>query len=157
MPNKESEDVPTVYLAVPELKLPDAEVESAFSSRAGAMTALDAFARPKKLVKTEVGTFIVRGLSAAERDAFESSLVSGRGKHQKVSTLNIRAKLVAQSVVDEKDNLLFTREDATHLGMLPVKIIGPLYDAAQEMSSVSDDDIEELAGNSESSPSDSSV
>lgn len=143
--------------AVPDVTAsPVSLVPAAASSRDAALAAMRAVPKPRKIVTTDAGPFIVQGLSASERDAFEASLVVGRGKTKDVSTLNIRAKLVARSVVDGDGKRLFLDEDAVLLGQMPAKIIGPLYDAAQEMSSVSDEDVEDMAKNSASGPSDSS-
>lgn len=126
---------------------PEPTEEEAFGDGAVAFKAMHAFKAPRKLVRTEIGVFIVQGLTALDRDSFEASLVLGKGKRQTINTINIRAKLVAMCVIDKDGRRLFSKEDASQLGQLPVKIIGPLYDAAQELSSVSDDDIEEMAGN----------
>ena len=48
------------------------------------------------------GTVRVRGLSGTERDAFESSMIERRGKKVETNLTNLRAKLVAASVVDER-------------------------------------------------------
>ncbi|MER3407703.1 MAG: hypothetical protein C4292_02635, partial [Nitrososphaera sp.] len=58
----------------------------------------------------------IRGLTGAERDAFEQSIIETRGKNTRLNLRNARAKLVALCAVDEESNRLFTDEDAELLG-----------------------------------------
>lgn len=93
------------------------------------------------------GTVRVQALTAKEKDAFDASLIVGSGKRQKVETKNIRARLAARSIVDESGALVFTDDDADKLGDLSGADMQRIYDKAQELSGISDDDVEELAGN----------
>jgi hypothetical protein len=88
--------------------------------------------------------------TSGERDNFESSLVIGKGKSQRVSTNNIRAKMFVRSVCDKDGKLIFTDEEASDVGLLPAAEVDKVYAAIQKVNSVSDDDVEELAGNSNS-------
>ncbi len=63
------------------------------------------------------GSVLVRGMTGAERDAFESSVVSMNGKDARVNTANIRAKMAAMCIVDENGARLFDEADVTALGM----------------------------------------
>lgn len=96
------------------------------------------------------GVLLVRGLKARERDAFEASLIEGKGKGQRVNTSNIRAKLLVRTIVDERHEPLFTEADVAALGELPASVIEPLYAAAMRLSRLTSEDMEELAGNSDS-------
>lgn len=102
------------------------------------------------------GDAIVRGMTGAERDAFEASLVIGKGKGRDVSTTNIRAKLVARCLVNEQGERLFTDADADALGLIRVDVLSPLFAIAQKLSGVSDEDIDELGKRSASASSDTS-
>jgi len=62
------------------------------------------------------GTVRVRALTGAERDAFEQSIVEQRGKSTRMNLQNVRAKLVALTVVDENGNRIFSDADAKLLG-----------------------------------------
>lgn len=93
------------------------------------------------------GEVIVRGLTAAERDAFEQSIVETRGKNTRMNLKNIRAKLVAMTVVDEQGNRLFSDEDAEWLGKKSAAALDRIFAVAQRLSGLRPEDVEELAGN----------
>lgn len=94
------------------------------------------------------GTVRVKALTAKERDAFEAGLVVGKGKNRRVSIDNVRAQLVAASVVDADGKQMFKPADAEWLGDQSAAAINRVYEVAGRLSGVSDDDVEELAGNS---------
>lgn len=104
------------------------------------------------------GTVRVKALTAKERDAFEAGLVTGKGRNRKVRLDNIRAQLVVASVVDDNGNHMFKPADAEWLGDQSAAAINRVYDVAGRLSGVSEDDLEELSGNSsdqsDGSPSD---
>lgn len=100
----------------------------------------------------------VRSPDSAERDAFEASLIverkkrKGNGKmktERKPELTNIRAKLVVICVCEGEGNpaLVFKPEDAAWLGAKNAAAIDRIYDAAQRLAGISEEDIEELAGN----------
>lgn len=93
------------------------------------------------------GEVIVRGLTAAERDQFEQSIVEARGKDTRVNLRNIRAKLVALCVVDEEGKRLFKDEDAELLGRKSAVALNRIFEVAQRLSGLRPEDVEELAGN----------
>ncbi len=94
----------------------------------------------------------VRGLTGAERDAFEEAILAGRGKDTKVNLRNIRAKLVAKSVVDpETGQYLFSEEDLKALGRKSARALARIYDVAQRLAGITKADEEELAGTGETS------
>lgn len=93
------------------------------------------------------GTVRVRTLTGAERDQFEASIVELRGKKRKINTANIRAKLVALSVVDEQGNRLFSDADVALLGKKSAAALDRVFAVAQRLSGVTEDDVEELEKN----------
>lgn len=93
------------------------------------------------------GTIRVRGLTGAERDAFEQSIVETRGKNTRMNLRNIRAKLVALTVVDEDGNRIFNDEDAEALGKKSAAALDRIFAVAQRLSGLRPEDVEELAGN----------
>lgn len=93
------------------------------------------------------GEVIVRGLTAAERDQFEQSIVETRGKDTRVNLRNIRAKLVALTVVDEEGNRIFRDEDVELLGRKSATAINRIFEVAQRLSGLRPEDVDELAGN----------
>lgn len=96
----------------------------------------------------------VRTLTGTDLDAFQSSMLVGEGKKQKISTLNIRAKLVALSLVDAAGKPLFTMRDIEALGRKSAAALQRVFDVAQRLSKISDEDVEDLAKNSSSVPGD---
>src|SRR5688572_21180844 len=62
------------------------------------------------------GSVLVRGMTGAERDGFEQSIVDTRGKSAKANFANIRAKLCARCIVGEDGARLFTESDVSELG-----------------------------------------
>lgn len=90
------------------------------------------------------GDVYVTELSGSARDQFEGSLV---GKNGGTNLTNVRAKLVAASVTDKDGNLLFTDKDVARLGKKSGKALDRIYEAAQRLSKITDDEVEELAKN----------
>lgn len=102
------------------------------------------------------GTVKVRGLTAAERDVYETSIVSQRGKNVELNRQNIRAKLVALSVVDEAGVRIFADTDVRKIGEKSAAAVDLLYGVASRLSGLSKDDEDELAKNSGSDQNDDS-
>ena len=104
----------------------------------------------KDLVREDVdvpewgGPVRVQGLTAAERDDFEASLL----KDGKLSTTNIRAKLVVRCCRDDEGNRLFCDEDADELALKSGRAVDRVFAVAQRLSGLSRSDVEELRGNS---------
>jgi hypothetical protein len=90
------------------------------------------------------GEVIIRGMSGAERDAFEVSLVEGRGRKREVNLKNLRAKLVAYCCIDEHGARVFSNEEAEALGNMRVDVLNRMYSVAQRLSGISDQDADEL-------------
>lgn len=98
------------------------------------------------------GNVYVKGMTGAERDAFEGSIVETRGKNTHVNVRNLRAKLVAQSVCDENGEPLFTPKDVDALGKKSAAALQRVFDVASRLSGISSKDVEELAEGIEESP-----
>jgi hypothetical protein len=105
------------------------------------------------------GSVMVRGLTGKERDAFERSMVILKtGKQEKdakpdVDFVNFRAKLVAHTVIDENGELLFKEVDVTKLGQKSGKALDRVFDVAQRLSGMTDDDVKELTDGLKDVPS----
>jgi hypothetical protein len=97
----------------------------------------------------------VRGLTAKERDEYEQSLISLRGRKgargaQNTATLNIsgaRAKLAQLGCVDESGKQLFTRDDIIELNKLSAAPVDRISAMVQKLSGLSDDDVQEMTEN----------
>ena len=104
-------------------------------------------------VKEWGGSVRVRALTGAERDAFEQSIVEQKGKSTKMNLQNMRAKLVALTVVDEGGNRLFADADAKLLGKKSALALNRVFEVAQKLSGLTPEDVDELTKNSESDQS----
>jgi hypothetical protein len=93
------------------------------------------------------GEVIVSEISGAARDAFEASLVKGKGKQRQQDLANIRAKLVVRCVVDGDGNRVFSDADAADVGELPAAGLDRVFSVAQRLNGFKDEDIAELEGN----------
>jgi hypothetical protein len=92
------------------------------------------------------GKVIVRGLTGAERDGFEESLLERRGKNREVRLANLRAKLCALTMVDGNGKRLFSDAQVEALGKKSASALQRVFAVAQRLSGLSDEDVEELAG-----------
>jgi hypothetical protein len=103
------------------------------------------------------GDVMVHGLTGAERDQFEASVISRKGRDTNVNMVNFRAKLIALSVVDaETGARLFDDADVGALGRKSAAALQRVFDVAQKLSGLSREDVDELTKNSESEPNDGS-
>lgn len=93
------------------------------------------------------GAVRVRTLSGRERDQFEASVVEQHGKRQRIDTRDLRAKLVALAVVDERGQRMFTEADVVTLSGKSAAALQRVFDVARRLSGLSDQDVEELEKN----------
>lgn len=103
------------------------------------------------------GEVLVKALTGAQRDQFEIDSLAGKGKSQHVNLQNIRARLVARSIVDETGARIFQDGDVKALGAKSAAALQRVFDVAQKLSGLTDDDIEELTENLEEAPDGSSA
>lgn len=98
-------------------------------------------------------TVRVKGMTAAERDAFEAGSLVGKGKNRETNLQNLRARLLVRTIVDEKGQRIFADGDAMALGEKSAAALDRLFAVATRLSGIGESDLEELAGNSEAGPS----
>lgn len=91
------------------------------------------------------GAVRVKMLSARERDEFEASTVEFKNGQQRPNIANLRARLVQLAVVGEDGRRMFTRHDIKTLGELPAAGLQRVFNKVQEMSAISEKDMEEMA------------
>jgi hypothetical protein len=94
------------------------------------------------------GTVLVQGLTGDERDDFEATCVQGRGRKTEVNLRNFRAKLVVRACRDAEGQRLFGDDDAPALGRKSAAAINRVFEVAARLSGLTEEDMEELAGNS---------
>ena len=98
------------------------------------------------------GSVYVQSITGFERDAFGSRCIAAR-KNGKLDTKLLKAQLVILSLYDEDGSRIFNENDINGLNAKSGSVIDRLFNIAQTLSGLSDDDVEELAGNSAAVPS----
>lgn len=102
------------------------------------------------------GKVRVKSLTGTERDGLEASLIEGKGKNASVNLANLRAKLVARSIVDDAGNRIFQDADVKALGAKSAAALNRVYEVAQRLSGITQEDVDELTKNSEATQSEDS-
>lgn len=102
------------------------------------------------------GTVLVRGLTGKERDGLEASMIEGKGKKANVNLANLRAKLVSRAIVDENNQRMFTDADIQALSGKSAAALNRVYEVAQRLSGITQEDVDELTKNSEAAQSEDS-
>lgn len=102
------------------------------------------------------GEVRVQALNGTNRDKFEAAQIEFRGKERRVRLFNVRARLAALTIVDDNGNRIFTDEDVARLGSKNSAALDRVCTVAQRLSGLSDQDVDDIAKNSESAlPGDS--
>lgn len=99
------------------------------------------------------GSVRVQGMSGTDRDAFEASLLKGKGKNTSVNYNNLRAKLLVRSIVDDSGERIFGEHDIAALGAKSAAALNRVYNVAQRLNGLSDEDVEELTDGLKDDPS----
>jgi hypothetical protein len=92
------------------------------------------------------GVVTVQEMTAAQRDEFDEFVLATR---EEGKMKGLRAVVVSICAVDEEGKRLFTNLDVPDLQKQSSKVIGRIADAAMKLSGLSEDDVEEIAKNSE--------
>lgn len=99
------------------------------------------------------GVVRVKSLMGNERDGLEASMIVGKGKNAQVNLENLRAKLVARSCVDENGKRIFDDTDIPALARKSALALNRVYEVAQRLSGITQEDVDELTKNSEAAQS----
>ena|SRR3990167_6165892 len=94
--------------------------------------------------------FLVRTMTAGERDAFEQREQERREKTRGLSGL--RARLVVETLERADGTRVFNPTQADALSRKSGRILGRIFDVAVKLNGMNKADIEELAKNSETAP-----
>ena len=106
---------------------------------------------PEETVQAWGLTLTVRGLSGAERDTWQSSLVRVQGEDVIPNPANASAKLVAKCIVDPKSHKrVFSDADINELGKKSGRELNKVYKLAARLSGIGEDTLEALEKNFES-------
>lgn len=92
------------------------------------------------------GEVLVRELRGRERDAFEEGSLD---KQRNLKMTNMRARLVAMSVIDDEGERLFTSKEALELGEKSASALNRLFEVCCKISGITSDDVDKLEGNLE--------
>jgi hypothetical protein len=103
------------------------------------------------------GAVLVRGMTGAERDRYEATVVQQNGKSTKVNMRNARARLVVMTVVDEDGKHLFSEADIESLSEKNAAALDRIFSVASRLSGIGDKDLDELSKNSLPGQSDDSI
>lgn len=90
------------------------------------------------------GAVWVKGLTGAERDKFEASIIEQHGNQQTLHLDNVRAKLCALSICDEDGNLIFNEKDIYALSAKSASALSRVFMAAKKLSGIGDEEVNEL-------------
>jgi hypothetical protein len=101
---------------------------------------------------TDADTVLVRELRGRDRDEWEASLAVMRGKQMVPDVANMRAKLVARTVVGGDGEPVFTQQDVNALGELSAAALDRVFEVASRLSGLNPADVEEMGKSSGSNP-----
>jgi hypothetical protein len=90
------------------------------------------------------GTVRVRGLTGAERDAYEASAVTVVDGKRTMNVRNLRAKLIVMAAVDSTGHPMFTEEDVQRLGAKSGIALERVFDTVRHLSGMTEDDMARL-------------
>ena len=86
----------------------------------------------------------IRGLTGKERDRYETSITTGKGRDQTINARNARAKLLVMAIIDGEGKRMFSEEDINALGNKSASALERLFDVARKLSGLTVQDIETL-------------
>lgn len=94
------------------------------------------------------GDVIVSTMTGTARDRMEASIWNERRSDTDTNIRNIRAKLVAATVVDGDGKLLFGKDgDVIKLGEKSSKALDRIFSVAQKLNGIGDRDVREMEKN----------
>ena len=89
----------------------------------------------------------VRTMTGAERDAYEARSLVKRGESRELNLVNMRARLAADTIVDNEGKRLFTESDVGALGGKSAAALDRVFGVAMKLNGMSKEDVDELAKN----------
>lgn len=92
-----------------------------------------------------VGTMHMRGLSGRELTEYQNSLTIMLSSGQmKPNTRHAMAKLVALCAIQEDGAPYFEKHEISQLDDAPARVLIPLFESAQRLCGLTDDDFKEM-------------
>jgi hypothetical protein len=104
------------------------------------------------------GEVTIRTMTGADRDAFENSLlvVDAKG-NRRTDLTNMRAKLVALTVVDDAGNPMFTLAELDRLAAKSASALNRIFEAAQALNEMGANGVQVALKNSNPGPGGDSI
>ncbi len=96
-------------------------------------------------------------LTVEQRDAWEASRQVGKGRDKETNLRNIRSSLLVVCLRDDEGKRLFLDGDIPALGKLRADVADTLFAECCRLNGLEKKDVEDLAKNCETTPSDSSL
>lgn len=116
------------------------------SLRAQILASKPALSAPVVVPEFGGATVYLRAMNGKQRERFESAFAEeGRS--------DVRASLLCHVLSDADGNLLFGENDIPAINELTASALIRLYNMAMATNAISDEQVEELAGNSSATPS----
>jgi len=103
------------------------------------------------------GEVNVKSLTGKERDQFEESIFQQKGKKMERNFKNLRAKLVALTVIDDNGDLIFAQKDIEALGAKNASALDKVFSVAQRLSGLTKEDIDDMTSTLEDGQSEDSL
>ena len=95
------------------------------------------------------GSVKVRGMTARQRSEFEKSFQTSSGKPNKRKQGQMRERMCVACCVDDDGQALFTEDDIDALGRQRADIVEPIVNVAMRLCGMTQEDVEQLEGNSD--------
>jgi len=102
------------------------------------------------------GSVLVRALTAKQRGQLMSTLIDQTKDGRTLRLQDLQARLCAMSIVDGQGKRFFSDNEIVALGAKSSAALQRVFEVAQRLSGLSDEQVEELSKNSEETPSDDS-
>lgn len=99
-------------------------------------------------VKEWGGSVRLKTMTGAERDNYESQVLNTKTKNVEMNKKNFRTKLLVLTIVNEKNERVFTEEDIEALAEKSSLPIDMLATEAMKMNGILKEDEDELTKNS---------
>jgi len=89
----------------------------------------------------------VRVMTGRQRDEFEQACQDARKKDGTIDIRGLKVRLLVQTICDESGNPLFTKADVETLNAKSSKALDQIFQVAQKLNALTNEDVGELAGN----------
>ena len=102
------------------------------------------------------GSVLVKPLTARQRGLLTSQIVDQRKDGRRLKLEEIQIRTCALALVDQEGRRLFDDASMRDLARKSSAALQIVFEAAQRLSGLSDEEVEELQGNSDETPSEDS-